>query len=122
MTHTCGRRNDRFSIGHGVENEDEYHNNECSYCGGISGDLFMERLRKQDVVLGPTDKNYKVYVTNKGGDPIGIKFYFQHLSDDQQTEFINLLNAGKIELDYPQHFYVLPYFICIKGADNETPT
>lgn len=33
----------------------------CSYCGSISPDVFFEAI-SQGCTLGPTDKNYKVYV------------------------------------------------------------
>lgn len=41
----------------------------------------------------------------------GGKFYFQHLSQEQQIKFIDLLNAKKLNLDYPGHFYAKPFFI-----------
>lgn len=41
----------------------------CSYCGSMNENTFMERLENEDVELGPTDKNYKVYVNNAGGEP-----------------------------------------------------
>lgn len=99
----------------------------------------MARIRAGDVELTPTDKNYKVYVNNKGGvqfrqtyrncsgkdckegpdacthwvtrEMSGTKFYFQHLSAQQQIEFVDLLNAKKLILGYPERFYVLPFFI-----------
>jgi hypothetical protein len=40
----------------------------CDQCGSLLGDTLMARLEKGDVILGPTDKNYKVYVRNKGGE------------------------------------------------------
>lgn len=39
------------------------------------------------------------------------KFYFEHLSDEQKTKFVEMLNAKKLNLDYPGHFYRLPFFI-----------
>ncbi len=39
------------------------------------------------------------------------KFYFQHLSEEQMRRFIELLNGKKLKLDFPGHFYRLPYFI-----------
>lgn len=39
----------------------------CSYCGSLNPDTFMKRLEAGDIELGPTDKNYKAYVENKGG-------------------------------------------------------
>jgi hypothetical protein len=107
----------------------------CSWCGSLNPDLLMERIAV-DISLGPTDKSYKVYVKNKGGqkfkqtfrgsncpggtDPSkwvwttretdDTKFYFQHLSEDQKREFVKLLNEKKLFIDYPGHFYRLPYF------------
>jgi hypothetical protein len=41
----------------------------CDYCGSLDQDTFMARVEAGDVILCPTDKNYKVYVRNKGGAP-----------------------------------------------------
>lgn len=96
----------------------------CSYCGSLSPDLFMERLGRGDVLLSPTDKNYKVYVHNDGGEPFkqtyrdcppgepphmpeacshwvtreteGTKFYFQHLSERQRRRFVELYNLNRL--------------------------
>jgi hypothetical protein len=38
------------------------------------------------------------------------KFYFQHLDDDQRWRFIDLYNSKQMQLGYPGHFYVRPYF------------
>lgn len=39
------------------------------------------------------------------------KFYFQHLSPDEQRRFVDLLNAGAIRIGPPGRFYVLPFFV-----------
>lgn len=39
------------------------------------------------------------------------KFYFQHMSEEQRREFIELLNAGTVRIGYPGYFYVTPFFI-----------
>lgn len=98
----------------------------------------MLRCEAGDVELGPTDKNYKVYVENKGGDAFAqtyrdcprdapctgpedcthwvtrsmdhTKFYFQHLDAEQRRRFIELLNDGKLNIGDPGHFYVTPFF------------
>lgn len=51
------------------------------------------------------------------GPTLRDKFYFQHLDGDQQQRFIDLLNAGKLNLAYPGHFYVLPFFAARKAAE-----
>ncbi len=43
------------------------------------------------------------------------KFYYQHLSDEQQAEFIELVNSDRIAIGYPGYFYRLPYF-CRRGG------
>lgn len=40
----------------------------CHYCGSLNAGTFMDRLEAGTVRLGPTDKNYKVYVHNDGGE------------------------------------------------------
>ena len=87
-------------------------------------DDFMIVARLGNIDLGPTDKNYKVYVGN-------TKFYFQHLSENQKREFVGLYNmrprrqynvndlsfkivadgGGKMVVGYPGRFYVLPFFM-----------
>ena len=104
----------------------------------------MARLEAGDVILTPTDKSYKVYVTNTGCKPFmrssrtddgssGLdqskwvwetgenpmpKFYFQHLSEDQKNRFVELLNQKKLKFDHPGHFYREPYFIKVKSGDS----
>lgn len=80
----------------------------CSYCGSLNPEEFMRRLEAGDVSLVPTDKSYKVYVDGPGLNH--QKFYFQHLSPEQQTRFIELYNAHKLRLGVPGYFYQLPYF------------
>lgn len=38
------------------------------------------------------------------------KFYYQHLSAEQQQEFIDLVNTKQMKIGVPGHFYVLPFF------------
>lgn len=77
---------------------------------------------KEGWSLGPTDKNYKAYLgepiePHKILDTIEIdsrdvaKFYYQHLSEDQKREFVDLLNAKKIKIGYPGYLYSRPFFI-----------
>jgi hypothetical protein len=42
------------------------------------------------------------------------KFYFQHLSAEGRTKFIELVNAKKVNIGEPGHFYVLPYFVQVQ--------
>lgn len=106
----------------------------CKQCGSLNADVFMARLEAGDVEVVPTDKNYKVYVHNKGGDKFKhshsgkmddlagkwscttderdeTKFYFQHLSEPQMKRFVELLNEKKLNIGAPGHFYRMPYFI-----------
>ena len=108
----------------------------CGYCGSLLGDIFMARIEKGDVKIIPTDKDYKCYVLNDGGEPFKTcyrtdgdrtgdqskwvwefrdnsqwKFYFQHWTPKQMMHFIELLNAKKVKFAEPGHFYRKPYFI-----------
>jgi hypothetical protein len=89
--------------------------NTCSYCGSLNQDWLMDRLEAGTIELGPTDKNYKVYVENAGGEPFNVhgapKFYFPHLSKAQRQRFVEMLNEKKIKIGAPGHFYVLPFFV-----------
>lgn len=85
--------------------------NTCSYCGSYNPDLLVKRIDEETVELGPTDKNYKVYLKNVGGDPIGLKFYWPHFSMEQQMAFVGAMNSKRVKIGAPGHFYVMPYFM-----------
>lgn len=78
----------------------------CSYCGSMHPDDLFAAIERGDE-LGPTDKNYKLYV----GKSPGHKFYFLHLSQSQQLQFVDLANSRKLNIGYPGHFYVMPFFM-----------
>jgi hypothetical protein len=133
----------------------------CSFCGSLHPDRFLELIR-EGWIVGPTDKNYKAYLSqplteeektarkaqwmsgftaaemeaaaqDRGETPeqhrealatvydsqiapaeggsIETKFYFQHLSEPQRHEFIQLYNDQTMRVGYPGHFYRLPLFI-----------
>jgi hypothetical protein len=79
----------------------------CSYCGSLHPDEFMAAVRAGHEIV-PTDKNYKAYVDLPGNS--NVKFYYQHLTDVQKTEFIALINARVVKIGHPGYFYVTPYF------------
>jgi hypothetical protein len=61
--------------------------------------------------VGPTDKPYKAYLTAPAGSGGGEgKFYYAHLSTQQQAEFIDLHNTDRITYGDPGYLYVLPFF------------
>ncbi len=85
----------------------------CSYCGSMPGDEFMAAVR-DGTKIGPTDKSYKAYVGEMAG-----KFYFQHLSEADRRAFLAMLNGElpeAVNIGYPGHFYVLPFFIRRAGS------
>jgi hypothetical protein len=83
----------------------------CSFCGSLHPDRFLQLVR-EGWVVGPTDKAYKAYLEAPEGDGSGkrAKFYFLHLSTQQQDEFVELHNSHQMQVGYPGHFYVPPYF------------
>lgn len=125
---------DTWVTGHGLVGRQAEVERSCSFCGCLNPATFMRWLRDGGEV-GPTDKSYKVYVKCPYPDPrdgetktftvdclsgqsvkgtsvygVTAKFYFQHLSVEQQHEFIQLYNDKRMNIGYPGHFYVLPYF------------
>lgn len=130
--HNCPRAAENGSTGIACWQSDE----SCSYCGSLNPDYLMSRIEAGTVQLGPTDKNYKVYVTNDGGEafkqtyrgpdcPGGddpnkwvwtmrelgmVKFYFQHFTEEQKKRFVQLMNEKKLKIQEPGHFYRLPFF------------
>lgn len=46
-----------------------------------------------------------------------LKFYFQHLDEAGARKFVDLLNAKKLNIGYPGHFYVRPYF-CVPASSS----
>lgn len=112
---TCPRRMNEMGPWESVEGLDDIKHAHCTFCGSLDPAVFMARLEAGDVELGATDKNYKVYVINKGGEPFSdrgdrTKFYFPHLSVDQKKRFVDLHNERKIDMGR-FNFYVLPYFM-----------
>lgn len=150
---TCPRRSENHMhvadspfVGAGPD-QDWYRSTDqsCIYCGSLDPDVFMARLEKGDILLGATDKSYKVYVENDGGEdfkqtyrdddhpyagaenPIHNwitrpmhqhKFYFQHLSVDQMRKFVDLYNQKKVKFAPGDGFYVWPFFMGKKDSGH----
>ena len=98
----------------------------CSFCGSLHPDKFLE-LARQGWVVGPTDKPYKAYLEAPADGPgKQAKFYYPHLSQEQQDAFVELHNSRQMQVGYPGHFYVPPYFTAPNPslsapAEGETP-
>lgn len=114
---TCPRRIEAFGVWEFKEGMDSYESGSCSYCGSMEPNDFMQAVR-DGCLLEPTDKNYKVYV--EVPDRKFTKFYFQHLSEDQKREFVDLYNRGHVRMWGMDHdgnthdrgrFYVFPFFM-----------
>jgi hypothetical protein len=85
----------------------------CSYCGSVHPEDFIANLKAGDE-LGVTDKNYKAYLEHGPGMN---KFYYQHMNEDQQKEFVDMCNNHVVHFGYPGRFTVLPFFIQIGGDE-----
>jgi hypothetical protein len=110
---TCPRRMDEAGPWEMKEGLDSWQNRDgvdrCSFCGSIHPDAFMAMTAGGAAEVEPTDKNYKAYIK---ADGLGhAKFYYQHLSAEQRTEFVRRMNAGEFRLAYPGRFYQLPFFV-----------
>lgn len=54
----------------------------------------------------------------KRGPAANAKFYFQHLSVEEQERFIALVNAKKIKFGVPGYLYTMPFFC--RSAEKAT--
>jgi hypothetical protein len=85
------------------------------YVHNIGGKPFLQSHRIDEpskpgeIMKDPMDQSHWTWTTREMQQ---CKFYFQHLSVDQQRRFIELLNAKKLKIGMPGHFYVRPFF-CI---------
>lgn len=117
MTHTCPRRKetghdrgDSPFVGSG-QNLDKYRDdNTCSYCGSLNPELFIALLWQDNVTIGTTDKNYKIYLKSPELKMSCPKFYFQHFTKEQIDSFIDLMNTNRLKFESDIGFYVLPFF------------
>lgn len=118
-THKCPRREESH-FGHTQEELPDYWRagNTCSYCGSLDPDVFMRRVEEGSIMIKGSDKNYKVYVeAASGSEPLGaIKFYWMHLSEDQQDRFVQLWNEKRVK----HSIYVWPYFMAPRPG--QTPS
>lgn len=71
-----------------------------------TGALLREDATEEEKRTGTYER--KTY--GPAGETRQAKFYFQHLSAADQQRFIDLLNAKKMRLGMPGHFYRRPFF------------
>lgn len=118
----CPRRNE-LGLGagriHRLPREDWWESdNTCSFCGGLKPEVALQFLQDGGTVT-PTDKNYKMYVQHPDCKSPTGKTYFQHFTEENKHEFIQMLNAGGVKFATPGYFYRLPFFIRA-GGDPES--
>lgn len=121
---TCPRRyEDTGDAAVGIDGWVTYQDSSilrCAYCGSVNPEYLLFAMKCRNfITLGPTDKDYKVYVSTpqiKYG-----KFYFQHFYPDQRIEFVRLMNekSPTFMISYPGYFYVLPFFVTLGGGEDE---
>ena len=142
---TCPRRMTEFGGWERREGIDEWMESPrregeltpfCSFCGSLNPEKFLE-LVADGWSVGPTDKNYKAYLRQASVNPsdqliasgeplpepirhIQSKFYYQHLTSEQQRRFIDLYNGGLMQIGEPGYFYVLPFFMTVVPADEQS--
>lgn len=106
--HICGyRRVQGRQRGDDAQDSYRLEGGGCSYCGSVSQVAFLAFVEAGGEI-GPTDKDYKVYL--HGDSAPGGKFYFYHLDDDGKDRFIELYNEQRIKFGMPGYLYVLPFF------------
>jgi len=83
-----------------------------------AGDATVRAIRELGERDGKTveqvDADVEAYWSQTGLAQDGVqvaKFYYQHLSTQQQHEFIALHNGHQMRIGYPGHLYRLPFFV-----------
>lgn len=76
----------------------------------------LSRVTLPHFAKGHSDGSY--VKVEPDGPHLFSKFYFQHLSQDQMIRFVELLNAQKLNIGYPGHFYTKPFFIAYRSDNN----
>lgn len=105
---------DRFDSRHGLPGDAL----NCSFCGSLDPETLLTWM-SNGARITPTDKTYKLYISiNNARDQ---KFYFQHLNQEQRTQFIAMYNLRDrpFKMGYPGYFYVLPYFCGRRLQESE---
>lgn len=92
------------------ESDEWREDDTCSYCGSMKPDVVFALL-EAGAEITPTDKSYKAYLKNPKKDNGFGKIYFQHFDVEQKMRFVEMLNAGTMNIGYPGRFYVLPFFV-----------
>lgn len=90
-------------------------------CGSDSGPAFdaQGKPTRDDLTAEErVDGRYRRDISAHAPPTLQMKFYFQHLSDDERKKFVELLNAKKVKLGYPGRFYAMPYFMSVQIAST----
>lgn len=70
----------------------------------------LEQGMAEDRATAAADAHWNKYEAPVRKGVQVAKFYYQHLSESQRHEFIELHNARTMQIGYPGRFYVLPFF------------
>ena len=83
----CGRRTEGYPSGTFSGPDYWRFDGTCNYCGSINPDQLFQAI-EDGCEIGPTDKNYKVYLEGAKAPKVrgACKFYFQHLSETAQRK------------------------------------
>lgn len=74
------------------------------------------RSENPEQVRAELESYYDAQVAPAEASSTEAKFYYQHLSAEQQAEFIELYNARGMSVGYPGRLYVLPFFTTSSSA------
>lgn len=72
--------------------------------------LKLDEGATEEEATTAADADWDTHEASKLTGRTVAKFYFVHLSVEQQAEFLELYNTRAMRLSYPGHLYVLPYF------------
>lgn len=94
--------------------DEEKAERKAKWLAGFTDDEIAQSARDRD----ETPEEFRAGLADYYDRDLGLneasgieaKFYFQHLSDEQRTEFIELHNAQRMRIGVPGRFYVAPFF------------
>ncbi len=75
----------------------------------VTARVLREEAASEEEARAAVDKLFAAGMFPEG-DTVA-KFYYQHLSREQQEEFVGLINAGRMRIAPPGRFYVAPFFV-----------
>ena len=105
--------------------DEEQAEHKARWLGGFTA----QELRDSALARGETvaatraalEAAYYAQVAPLHSGPTKAKFYFQHLTPEQQQEFVDLYRTQRMAVGYPGRFYQPPFFMHFATPEQNSP-